>query len=157
VAPDLAEYGRRLLAAVRWRGVAMVEFKRCARTGRAALMEVNGRLWGSLQLAVASGVNFPDLMVRLARQEALPAVPAARLGLRCRWWWGDVDHLLARLRHSRERLELPPDAPSRLRLLREFASYKPGRDCLETWDADDPRPFFRETYDWMAHRLGGRG
>lgn len=153
VPDDLREYGARLLEAVGWSGVAMVEFKRCAHTGRAYLMEVNGRLWGSLQLAVSSGANFPDLMVRLALGQPLPARIPVKTGLRCRWWWGDVDHLLVRLRHSAEQLDLTPDAPSRLRVLRDFVSFDPWRDEMETWDVRDPRPFLRETHQWIRRRL----
>lgn len=59
--PFLYESSVRLLSALRWTGLAMVEFK--GENDKAVLMEVNGRVWGSLALAVASGMDFP---VRLA-------------------------------------------------------------------------------------------
>ena len=37
----------------------MVEFRIEHGTGEAYLMEVNGRIWGSLQLAIDAGVNLP--------------------------------------------------------------------------------------------------
>ena len=43
----------------RWHGVAMVEFKRDERDDTPRLMEINGRFWGSLQLAIDAGVDFP--------------------------------------------------------------------------------------------------
>lgn len=39
----------------------MVEWKVDLRDGRPKLMEINPRFWGSLELAVRSGVNFPSL------------------------------------------------------------------------------------------------
>jgi predicted ATP-grasp superfamily ATP-dependent carboligase len=51
------------LKELQWTGLAMVEFK--VRNNEARLMEINGRIWGSLPLAVASGVNFPLLLTRL--------------------------------------------------------------------------------------------
>ena len=59
VAPDpsLVARAAALLAGLGWRGVAMVEMKTDARTGTPYLMEVNGRFWGSLQLAVDAGVD----------------------------------------------------------------------------------------------------
>lgn len=51
-----------LLRGMRWTGLAMVEFRVNGRD--AVLMEVNGRIWGSLPLAVQSGMDFP---VRLAK------------------------------------------------------------------------------------------
>jgi predicted ATP-grasp superfamily ATP-dependent carboligase/thymidylate kinase len=55
--PVLFDYAARLLAALEWTGLAMVEFK--VGNGGPRLMEVNGRIWGSLPLAVKSGVDFP--------------------------------------------------------------------------------------------------
>ncbi len=121
--PDLLDRGLRLLRDFRWQGVAMLEFKTDSRTGRPYLIEINGRLWGSLQLAVDAGVDFPALLVSCALGER-PARPSYRLGVRNRWWWGDVDHLLARLRHSPAQLGLPPNAPSRWRVARD--SYASG-------------------------------
>jgi len=64
--PVLYDYSVRLLAALRWTGLAMVEFK----VGREGpkLMEINGRVWGSLPLAVMSGVDFPRLLGELYLQ-----------------------------------------------------------------------------------------
>jgi predicted ATP-grasp superfamily ATP-dependent carboligase len=61
--PLLYDYSVRLLGAIRWTGLAMVEFKVGA-TGP-KLMEINGRVWGSLPLAVMSGVDFPRLLAEL--------------------------------------------------------------------------------------------
>jgi predicted ATP-grasp superfamily ATP-dependent carboligase len=61
--PSLFDYSVRLLEALEWTGPAMVEFK-VAPEG-AKLMEINGRLWGSLALAVKSGVDFPGGLVEL--------------------------------------------------------------------------------------------
>jgi predicted ATP-grasp superfamily ATP-dependent carboligase len=55
--PELLGHATRLLGALDWTGLAMVEF-RVGPTGP-LLMEVNGRIWGSLPLAVKSGVDFP--------------------------------------------------------------------------------------------------
>ena len=55
---------RRLLDELGWHGVAMVEFKQDVRDGIPKLMEINGRFWGSLQLAIDAGVDFPALLVR---------------------------------------------------------------------------------------------
>ncbi|MDP9021028.1 MAG: ATP-grasp domain-containing protein, partial [Actinomycetota bacterium] len=55
--PVLLGHTVRLLGALGWTGLAMAEFK-VGRAG-ARLMEVNGRIWGSLALAVRSGMDFP--------------------------------------------------------------------------------------------------
>ena len=137
---------------MRWQGVAMVEFKRDAKTGTPYLMEINGRFWGSLQLAVDAGVDFPALVVAAALGHQPLPVLQYRIGVRSRWWWGDIDHLLIRLRHSATHLALPPDAPSSWRVLGEFlALWRPG-DRSEVFRITDPRPFLRETAQWFMRR-----
>lgn len=80
---ELEEIGRRLLDGLSWRGVAMVEFRRCADTGEFYLLEINPRFWGSLPLSEAAGVNFPALYYRCARGEPI-TVPDCRAGVRTR-------------------------------------------------------------------------
>jgi predicted ATP-grasp superfamily ATP-dependent carboligase len=148
--PALVERGLGLLRDVGWQGVAMLEFKTDRRSGRPYLMEINGRLWGSLQLAIDAGVDFPALLVGCALGQR-PARPSYRCGVRNRWWWGDVDHVVARLRHSASDLGLPEDAPSRWKVVCDFLHlWRPG-DRNEVLRLDDPRPFLRETIDWLSH------
>ena len=117
---DLLARSIALLDHFGWSGVAMVEYKRDAATGEAVLMEINGRFWGSLQLAVDSGVDFPRLLIDCAVGGSPVPVTAYRVGVRNRWWWGDADQLLTRLRRSAATLHLPPGAPGRLRAAAEF-------------------------------------
>jgi len=67
----LMDFGLKLLTELRWTGVAMVEFKLDSRTGDFVLMEINGKFWGSLELALRAGVNFGADIVRLFRGERL--------------------------------------------------------------------------------------
>ena len=154
--PELVRASTALLARFGWHGVAMVEYKIDSSTGTPYLMEVNGRFWGSLQLAVDAGVDFPLRLVRLALGQPLHPPAPYRTGIRSRWWWGDVDHLYAVLRRSREELALPPDFPARWRSVLDFAVlWRPG-DRNEVFRWSDPAPAFRESVDWLA-RLRGRG
>lgn len=93
----LREAARRILGAACYEGAAMVEF-RIAPNGDAYLMEVNARLWGSLQLAIDCGVDFPWLMFQIRSGRQVAAVESYRVGRRLRWFLGDMDHLLLQLR-----------------------------------------------------------
>lgn len=62
---DLAHLGIKLLKAMHWDGVGMVEFKCDRLTFVPKLMEVNGRFWGSLPLAISAGVDFPYLLYKI--------------------------------------------------------------------------------------------
>src|ERR1051326_8515448 len=92
--PELVRAGVRMLDALDWQGVAMIECKRDAHTGKHVLMEVNARLWGSLQLAIDAGVDFPALLARCVQGEEVPLCHVYRTDVRSRWFWGDVDNLL---------------------------------------------------------------
>jgi predicted ATP-grasp superfamily ATP-dependent carboligase len=150
--PALVERSRLLLGRMGWNGVAMVEYKIDARTGVPYLMEVNGRFWGSLQLAIDSGVDFPTLLLSAASGEQMPAAVDYRVGVRSRWWWGDLDQLLSRWRKSDESLALPSDAPSRWRATLDFLSVFHPHDRSDVFRTGDPRPFIRETLDWFRRR-----
>ena len=130
----------------------MIECKRDPDTGRHVIMEINGRFWGSVQLAIDAGIDFPLLLVRCALGElpAEPANPAYRIGVRSRWFWGDVDQLYLRLTRTNDQLHVAHDHDSRLRALLRFLTVHPGRDRCEVWRWSDPLPFVLET----AQRFG---
>ena len=54
-----------LIKKLNWTGVAMIEYRYDADTERYWLMEVNGRFWGSLPLAIASKANFPYMLYQM--------------------------------------------------------------------------------------------
>jgi predicted ATP-grasp superfamily ATP-dependent carboligase len=156
VPPALAAAADRLLAALEWHGVCMIEFKMDARDGVPRLMEINPRFWGSLALAVDAGVDFPWLLYQLATGPPPALVTSYRLGVRSRWELGDLDHLLIRLRARGER-DLPPGAPSVLRTLLAFLNPLAGRP--EVLRPSDPGPAFHElgcyVRDLCARRPAG--
>ena len=160
VDPQLLDYASRLLAPLGWHGVAMVEFKRDCRTGRGVLMEVNGRFWGSLQLAINSGVDFPYLAWQLALGRNLDARPTCsrgssvprqtyEVGVKSRWFLGDLDHLLLRLFSSDRALQLPTHA-SRWAALVEFLTSSGPRVQCDVICADDLRPALREARHYVS-------
>ena len=80
---EVADAGLRLLAAVGYRGLSQVEFKRDPRDGRYKLMEINPRLFQWHGLAAACGVDLP----RLAYEDllGLESSRASMNGRRRRW------------------------------------------------------------------------
>lgn len=149
VDPDLAHQASLLLRRLEWNGVAMVEFKIEEKTGTPYLMEINGRFWGSLQLAIDSGVDFPRLLVDAALGRESGAPPDYHAGVRCRWLMGDLDHLLARLLKSGTTLNLPPGSPGRGRVVLDFFRdfFPPAH--LEVFRWDDLGPFSAEVGSWV--------
>jgi predicted ATP-grasp superfamily ATP-dependent carboligase len=139
----LRELSERLLSAARWHGPAMVEF-RIARDGTPYVMEVNCRFWGSLQLSIDSGLDFPWLFYQhLTNQSA--AVPRPyRVGQRLRWLLGDVDNLLIQMKGGGH------DSATKQRALRDFLAacfdFSSRQEVLR-WT--DPAPAMRELVSWF--------
>jgi len=141
----------RLLGPLGWHGVAMMEFKQDQRTGQSFLMEVNGRFWGSLQLAIQAGVDFPYLSCQLALGDTVAAPLEYQVGIKSRWLLGDLDHLIIRLFHRDDAQNLPAGAPSRARALARFLQpFNPGMR-YDVLSGDDPRPFLHEATDYARH------
>jgi predicted ATP-grasp superfamily ATP-dependent carboligase len=148
--PVLYDHAVRLLQDLSWTGLAMVEFKLGAAGPK--LMEINGRVWGSLPLAVASGMDFPSRLVQLILHgpppTAEPPSTEYRHGVRGRNLELDliwIANVLARRRRYRF-LSMPP-AKSGLRALLQLLDPACKFDILSL---NDPRPGFRE----MAGLLG---
>ena len=138
--PTLYDYASRLLRHLAWTGLAMVEF-RLTPTGP-ELMEINGRVWGSLPLAVRAGMDFPARLAELLLDgPPPPETPVASdyaIGIRARnlrldlSWIGSV--ALGRRRYP----ELPfPPRRSALGAVGSLIDPRIGDDVLAR---DDPAP-----------------
>jgi predicted ATP-grasp superfamily ATP-dependent carboligase len=142
VDPSVRQSAAAILRALEWHGVAMVEF-RVRPNGTPVFLEVNGRFWNSLPLAVYAGVEFPALVAELAEHGAIRSPTAYREGIRCRWLLGDARHLLEVWRGAP--VGYPGKYPGRLSALAQFLTPRPG-----TWHDNftwrDPLP---EVGDWL--------
>ena len=146
VDPGLRALSETLLSHVGWWGPAMVEY-RIAPDGRAFLMEVNGRFWGSLQLSVDAGVNFPLLLLRLAQGQDLPLQGDYQPQRRLRWLLGDVDNLLLQFKGQLQE-------GSRWHSLKCFAKTFFDAQCRqEILRSDDRMPALREASQWFRALL----
>ncbi len=94
--PTLKAYGMRLLDWLTWHGVAMVEFRLDRRDGRYKLMEINPKFWGSLDLALTAGVDFPGCLCQMAKGEELEYSESYRRNLRFHWPLQEIQHALSR-------------------------------------------------------------
>jgi len=116
----------KLLRVLGWVGVAMVEFRVDPRDNTPKLMEINPRFWGSLQLSILAGVDFPYLLYKMLTERDVEPVLDYKVGVRCRWLLpGDILWFLS--------------APNKLKNLSEFLKFRTNYDLL-SWD--DPGPTF---------------
>ncbi|MCZ7584034.1 MAG: ATP-grasp domain-containing protein [Deltaproteobacteria bacterium] len=151
--PEAARAGRALLEALHWTGPAMVEFKRDA-DGRPCLMEINGRFWGSLQLAIDAGVDFPALLVRAAQGDAI-VPPDYKSGTRLRYLFGDLESLALVL--VRGSAALPPGTGGRGAYVRGFLRERGRLELCRSGDKApaffDARRFTKKTVQIIMHKI----
>ncbi len=135
--PTIVGHARALLSALDWTGVAMLEFRRSKDGSVLSLLEINGRFWGSLALAIASGVDFPALAWDLLVLEQPPAVHDYRVGQRCR----DLDSDLRWLRGALRPRDVPEERRPRLTsIVTDTVRLLDPREAVDSLALDDPTP-----------------
>lgn len=128
--PEVASWGRRVIARLGYTGLVEVEFKRDPQTNEPKLLDINPRLWGWHTLGRRAGMDFSFLAWRLAqglRCEEREAAPNIR------WMWPAADIPVA----LREILG------GRLRPAEYLRSFRRPVD-FGTLTFDDPLPWIME-------------
>lgn len=142
---ELMAQSERLLREIGWVGPAMVEYRHDEATGRTALMEINGRFWGSLPLASHAGARFAlGTYYALGLERPLPPAPPYRAGMQCRYMIPETRRLLAVVRPGRG----VQDRSLRFSPVREALGYvasfvRPGMRYY-VFAPRDPRPFLAD-------------
>jgi predicted ATP-grasp superfamily ATP-dependent carboligase len=146
-----------LLRELGWEGVAMVEYRYDPATGEAALMEINGRFWGSLPLAYHAGANFPYLYYRLFGLGLPVDHPPYRAGVRCRYMVPETKRL-ARVLFAPHKI---PDRKVSFKrvpeLLGYLADFVRPHSRYFVFDRRDPQPFLHDLGQMLGKVVGKRG
>ena len=147
---ELQEQSIALLQAIGWEGCAMVEYRLDEASGEAALMEINGRFWGSFPLAVHAGAGFATLAYHVQGLGIIPSLPPPIESLRCRMISTELKRLV-RIILQRRKIRDPffkaRPAYEVWRFISEF--FRPNtRYCL--WDARDPGPSFADLRNYLS-------
>ncbi|MCD6162704.1 MAG: ATP-grasp domain-containing protein [candidate division Zixibacteria bacterium] len=151
----MKEYSLKILKALNWQGAAMVEFKLDRRDNLPKIMEINARFWGSLQLGIDAGVDFPYLLYRSVMGEDVQPILDYKAGIKTRWLIGDIDHLLIRLFKSDKNLNLPDGFPGKLAVLKEFFRFFQSGMKYEILNRDDLKPALYELYEYLKNIIKG--
>ena len=156
---ELRDLSRALLQRLRWTGVAMVEYRHDPASGRSAFMEINGRFWGSLPLAIAAGLPFAaGLVAHCAREERPLPLPRDYPVLTACYWIPETKRLL-RVLFQRQRIQDPFYRPDPLRSLLSYLSIPlhPSSRWF-VFQLTDPGPFLADLASVLRKlRLRRRG
>ena len=116
----------------------MVEYKVDRESGLTYFMEVNGRLWGSILLPIAAGLDLPYILWRVATGREVPSDERYREGVVGRNLLGDTKHLVTVLRGRPK--GWPGHFPTRWQALREYLSLFLAESHGLLFASDDPKP-----------------
>jgi predicted ATP-grasp superfamily ATP-dependent carboligase len=141
--PDVAGLGLKVCRALRYHGIAEVEFKQDDRDGKLKLIELNPRLWVQASLPSATGIDFTIIQF-LDLLGHIPApVATFRPGVRWLDWWSDYQACRA-LRRRGQVSALSPLSP-----LAEWARTR----AFAIFAADDLRPFIANSQERLRARF----
>lgn len=132
--PQLHEQCAAFLRDLGWVGLMQVQFL-VASDGRPQLIDLNGRFYASIGLALRAGVNLPALWASLAMGRRPTSVGKVQAGFRYQWLEGDL------LRAVKER---------RGGLVADVLDcFRYGRGAVPSlWRRDDPVPGVA----WLGHQ-----
>jgi len=140
--PELLAASAKLMKALDYTSVAMLEFKMNLKTEKWVLIEINGRFWGSLPLAMASGVDFPRYLYQMLVEGKMEFPQDYKTNIHCR-------NLLIDLGWMKENLHADKNDPTLAtrplpELAKEVFNILRLRERSDTFVLDDPRPAIAE-------------
>ncbi len=162
--PELLNAAGRLIRALEYTGVAMIEFRVDPRIGSWVLLEINSRFWGSLPLAVVAGADFPYYLYQMMCESRESFPENYRIDVRSRNLVAGTRWMVRSLR-SADSLSRPEDNDafgwevnhvSRRHYVWHLLRAATLRDHIDSFALDDPKPGFREAWDlcrFLARRI----
>lgn len=136
-----------LMDALRWTGAAMIELKTDRRTGELKLMEINGRFWGSLPLALRSGIDFPVLTAILFETGTPPVQIDYPIGIRARHLNRYLTHLVHVMKGKPK--GWPSNYPGRLATWLDFLKIRQKGLFYYGFELRDPLPAIVDFFFWI--------
>ncbi len=146
--PELLAASEKMVRALDYTGVAMFEFRVDSASGSYWLIEINGRFWGSLALAVAAGANFPAWLADMMLDDRRSFPGSYRQDIYARNLFDDVRVMVrwVKPRATRSRgfdgwnTALDKKCSTGMDLWRVFSR----NHRFDTFSFDDPLPFFKD-------------
>lgn len=129
--PEVVEHLKKLLEKLNWHGMCQADFLVEQHTGIPYLIDLNPRFWGSLIQGIASGVDFPFLVYKMAVDGDVEPSNGFKTGVKTRWIWGDIRTLPETFKASEDKLKF----------IREFMSDFNKNVLYDDFSLDDPLPF----------------
>ncbi|MDG6223218.1 MAG: ATP-grasp domain-containing protein [Candidatus Bathyarchaeota archaeon] len=157
--PTILEYASNLLKSLNWHGIAEVEFRVDSRDLTPKLMEINPRFWGSMNVAIESGVDFPYLLYLLAKEKKINPIFKYRTGIKFRLLTQDIKNLQITLKNESKLAQTQP--VNKIKTILNFLKIYETNLHYDGLKVNDPLPFFMEntfsiylkSRDWLKQKV----
>jgi predicted ATP-grasp superfamily ATP-dependent carboligase len=144
--PELVNISVKLMESLNYFGIADIDFLIDERTGKPKLMEINPRFWGSLQVAINAGVDFPSLLYELVSEGDIKKSFEYKTGVRCRHMFiSDILRLLSILKGRYT-------SSYKIMTIIDFLKIYP-HDGYYIFSLDDIKPFQRHVLNKIISNL----
>lgn len=138
---ELLQYAGKLIGHTKWNGALLFDFIRDQRDGRAKLLEVNPRFWGTTWLSIQAGFNYPYYLVRQALGHPLILPAGYQRGLMARWLTSEFFSIFEK-----------PSTPRRIMLrLKGFVQRFSYKSCVYDVRLADIKPTMAEFIFRLLH------
>jgi predicted ATP-grasp superfamily ATP-dependent carboligase len=124
--PELKKLASRILEGINWHGPAQIEFKFDPRDKQYKFIEFNPKLWGTLDLSIQAGMDFPGMIRDLCLGKDVERVDNYQVGLR---------YIFRYKQFYRAKQEL-----KRIKNWREYYQFYPYHETKTDFDWRDPLP-----------------
>lgn len=128
-----------LMNEIKWHGLAQVEFKLDAE-GKPRLMEINPKFWGTLELSIKAGIDFPFLLYQMLTNGDIKPVFHFKKNLIILWVFPYAMRYLTK-------------APNRLHNLAQFLKWFFGRNTVTDISLGDIRPEMIKVLGFFATEM----
>jgi predicted ATP-grasp superfamily ATP-dependent carboligase len=145
--PDLGKFTENLLKSLDFFGVADIDIVIDERDNKPKLMEINPRFWGSMQVAINAGVDFPYLLYRMIDEGDIEKSLDYKTGVRCRYLLFNDLFRLIRFMQGRY-----PSTDKR-KAIRDFLRFQEDGGHY-VYSSDDLRPLAGLAYIKILKKLG---
>ena len=146
---DIADQAERLVREIKLEGYSEVEYRRDS-AGKPYLMEINPRLSASVEIAVRSGVDFPNLLYQWANGDQIDHVHSYHVGKWMRYLKGDIMTTIEAIQQRGR-----PGVTSPLQSICDFSVSFLMPMRYDYVDLKDLKPAFIATRDFTGQWIGG--
>jgi predicted ATP-grasp superfamily ATP-dependent carboligase len=144
--PELVNISVKLMESLNYFGIADIDFLVDERTGEPKLMEINPRFWGSLQVAIDAGVDFPSLLYEMVSTGDIKKSFDYKTGVRCRHVI--IDDLLRMISVIKGQYTVS----YKVATIIDFLKIHP-HDGYYIFSVDDFKPFWRHVSNKIINNL----